>query len=270
MVNPLTVPWPMWKAVYASVQGTMHLDDGMPCQDACRVIEIGLRNHSYLVSVCSDGAGSASHSHEGSKIACETFSELAETAIASRRSEKWIARDWTVAICNQIHQRLSQKADEIGCPLREMACTLLASIIGDEASAFLQIGDGAMVASIKGKLRVVFWPQSGEYTNTTNFLTDPDFEASLCHSFIYSPVNEFAAFTDGLERLALKFEDQSVYSPFFIPMLKAMREEPDVDKFFKPLLTFLDSPKVNDRTNDDKTLILATRVESPQNAEAVL
>lgn len=260
----------MWKPVYGSVRGTMHLEDGTPCQDACRIELIPWGGQLYLVSACSDGAGSASHAHEGSKIACDSFIELAQADIASNSSENWVARDWALSLCTQIQQRLIQRAQEIGVSLRELACTLLAAIISEDRAVFFQIGDGAMIVSINGHLRTVFWPQSGEFTNTTNFLSDSDFEDTLCHIFSYSYVEELAAFTDGLERLILKFEDRSVFTPFLVPMLNAMRQEECVQKFFDPLKAFLDSPKVNERTNDDKTLILATRIQAQRYAEAVL
>jgi hypothetical protein len=43
-------------------------------------------------------------------------------------------------------------------------------------------------------------------------------------------------------------------------MFKALRSTDDYGALAGPLRAFLDSPQVNARTDDDKTLILATRV----------
>ena len=39
-----------------------------------------------------------------------------------------------------------------------------------------EFGDGAIVALLEEAYQVIFWPQSGEYVNTTNFVTDQEFE----------------------------------------------------------------------------------------------
>jgi hypothetical protein len=43
-------------------------------------------------------------------------------------------------------------------------------------------------------------------------------------------------------------------------MFRPLREAPSGADLLKGLREFLDSPVVNERTDDDKTLILATRV----------
>ena len=77
----------------------------------------------------------------------------------------------------------------------------------------LQDGDG---------YRTVFWPQSGEYLNTTNFLTDEEFERRLELHALAERVDELALLTDGLQMLALRYADKSVHSPFFLPMFQAL------------------------------------------------
>jgi hypothetical protein len=73
---------------------------------------------------------------------------------------------------------------------------------------------------------------------------------------------DVACFTDGLERLALRFDTREVHGPFLSPMLSALRHHKNPDELFASLSEFLNSEKVNERTDDDKTLILATRIEN--------
>jgi hypothetical protein len=86
---------------------------------------------------------------------------------------------------------------------------------------------------------------------------------SLQIAFTNSKINEVALFSDGLQRLALSFEQRTPHTPFFEPMLKVLRSKEPLDcaALDGQLAGFLDSPQVNERTDDDKTLVLASRVD---------
>ena len=82
-------------------------------------------------------------------------------------------------------------------------------------------------------------------------------------------MNEVAVLTDGLQKLALHYQSQTAHTPFFRPIFAWLRQAPDdyAEKFASSLAGYLDSPKVNECTDDDKTLVLATRapaVAGPQ------
>jgi hypothetical protein len=105
----------------------------------------------------------------------------------------------------------------------------------------------------------VFWPENGEYQNTTFFLSDSAFDAHVQSSVVSEQVAEIAMFTDGLQMLALNYATKEAHGPFFVPMFRELRARESTD-LIVPMRQFLDSKAVNDRTDDDKTLILATRV----------
>lgn len=251
-----------WKTVYDSVVGTSHSFLGSPCQDACRIEQLTNESESLLVACLADGAGSASHAHFGSEAACNAFIRVVERAYTSTEFPQCVDRETIIEWCREMRHIIEQRALELGVDTRQLACTFLGAIVGEKAAVFFQIGDGAMVMEKGNGYQVVFWPQSGEYANTTNFLTDDRFDAAVEWCYFEESVDEFAAFSDGLERLALNFSDRSVHAPFLIPMFEALRDSDSADEFFIPLRRFLDSPQVNDRTDDDKTLVIATRLSS--------
>ena len=257
----------MWNAVFDSIPGTSHTESGTPCQDACRLKVVGHPGDDVLIAVCADGAGSADHSEVGATIACDVFVDLADRAVESPGFHHEFTKTEALQWCETIRCVLLDRAVEMEVPVRELACTLLGAVIGESAAFFLQIGDGAMVISKGAEYEPVFWPQSGEYANMTNFLTDPEFEQSLEFCLKDSRILEFAAFTDGLERLALQFVDKTVHAPFLAPLLDAVANADDVDEYFGLLRQFLNSETLNERTNDDKTLILATRVGRSSDAQ---
>ena len=76
------------------------------------------------------------------------------------------------------------------------------------------------------------------------------------------PVAELALFTDGLENLVLHKANRTVHAPFFDTMFPTIRESHATGEdleLSRALARYLATPKINERTNDDKTLILATR-----------
>ena len=111
--------------------------------------------------------------------------------------------------------------------------------------------------------RQVFWPQTGQYVNETRFVTDSDAAVHLECVVLAETVAEIALLTDGLQTLALHYQHQQAHTPFFRPMfhqLRAQTEPGSSELLTNALARFLASPAVNERTHDDKTLILATRL----------
>jgi hypothetical protein len=67
--------------------------------------------------------------------------------------------------------------------------------------------------------------------------------------------------TDGIERIALKFDSQTPHTPFFDPLFRALKSAADVESLSEGLRGFLGSDSVQHRSDDDKTLILAARTD---------
>ncbi len=212
-----------------------------------------------MVAVVSDGAGSAEAGGIGADVACGAFYEVV-TRYFELGSLADLSKGALVAWTSEIRRAIAAKAVELGLPIRELACTLLAAIVGERKSAFVQIGDGAIVISSGQVLGVVFWPDSGEYANMTNFLTGEDALDNMNVQIVERQLSEIALFSDGIQRLALNFESQVPHHPFFDPMFKALRERKaeECDELDGQLALFLEKPQVNQRTDDDKTLVLAT------------
>ncbi len=239
----------MWKLVYGSVTGTSHAHSGQPCQDYCAGGVAG----STLFAACADGAGSAELSHLGSKAAVELFMQNAaslESALTREQIESWV---------DAARARVLEMAAANDTTPRQLACTLLAAIVGENWAAFVQIGDGAIVFDGPEGYELAFWPDTGEYANTTRFLTEDDYRANLRIEIIERRVTELAVFTDGLQMLALNFGQSKVHDRFFAPLFRTVKNGPDEGTLRDSLLEFMGSKRVNDRTDDDKTLLLATR-----------
>lgn len=250
-----------WRFVNAASRGTSHDVTGTPCQDDCYVDVIAShRGEDILVAAVADGAGSASRSEVGSGIACAALiASMTETLhhCGVADLDRKVVESWLRGAVADIGARAAR--DDLAG--RDFACTILGCAVGTAAAVFIQIGDGAIVIDDGTGLRPVFWPDSGEYANMTRFVTDADFGDHLMFCAVEGRIDEVALFSDGLQRLALVFAERAAHAPFFEPMLQCLRAEPAgaAETLVFPLLRFLSSDAVNARTDDDKSLVLATR-----------
>ena len=252
----------IWRLIQASSKGTSHIENGEGCQDECLArTSCAPDGEEYFLGLVSDGAGSALHGDRGAAIACDAGRAIIEQWIGETASLAGLTQEAVTSWVVAIRQRICQAAEAKGLLPRDFACTLLGAIIGAKAAAFFQVGDGAIVIGDGDGFHPVFWPDTGEYANMTYFVTDEEAVAHLRVDVSLSPPEEVAMLSDGLQRLALVYESRTAYKPFFEPMFGTLRKADLVtcDTLSNQLALFLDSPKINERTDDDKTLVLATR-----------
>ncbi len=250
----------MWKYLAESVAGTGHARTGHPCQDHCLATLVPDVPGPVLLLACADGAGSAQHGEAGARLACETIAQAVAAELSAGRSVATIERDSALAWVRQARHELEQEALRREVRPRDLASTLLLAVVGEQAAGFVQVGDGAIVLREGEDYRPVFWPEAGEYANCTHFLTDDDLDNRLSFARIDQRLDELALFSDGLQRLALDHRTRTGYAPFLAPLFRPLREVADPATLAGPLRQFLDSARINQRTDDDKTLLLATRV----------
>jgi protein phosphatase 2C-like protein len=250
-----------WRFVNAAVSGTSHVRAGLPCQDDCLVDVMTLGEDEILIAIASDGAGSAQRAEEGSGILCASLLASAMECLQGGASIERLTREDVEQWIGRARNEIETRARDHALVPRDFACTLVAAIAGAAAAAFFQIGDGAVVIGAGESCEVVFWPDSGEYANMTFFTTDDDWTKHLQFDVRRMRVDELALMTDGLQRLALQFDTRTPHAPFFAPMFATLRKRSagfaaDLES---ELVAFLSSSAVNDRTDDDKSLVIATR-----------
>jgi hypothetical protein len=100
---------------------------------------------------------------------------------------------------------------------------------------------------------------TGEYANMTNFVTDVNAIDLLAVKMFSNRADKVAVFSDGLQRLALNMETNTAHDPFFTPFFTVLSAATSAqeDLLKTQLAQFLQSPAVNERTDDDKSLVLA-------------
>ncbi len=240
----------------ARAVGSSHQKIGAPCQDS---LECELLPGGVFVAALADGAGSAKRALDGSSIAVASAHSFLKQALTTGRQDlKQILLDAT----DCAREAVRTEADIRQESMREYASTLLLTVLTPETGAASQIGDGVIVVGEgNGEWNWMFWPQHGQYANTTRFLVDDDYAKWLECDVFGSSVTDMAILSDGLESLALQFDTKTVHNQFFAPFFQSLIGAPaegeDLTRSIA-LAGFLDSQRVRDRTDDDTSLIVAT------------
>jgi hypothetical protein len=259
-----------WKYTYVSVVGASHKKLHSPCQDSskCQVIQDS-NGEDVLVAVVSDGAGSAKYSDLGSSIACSLFVKEVTEYLADENRVKDLDVPFFENWIDQYQDVIRSHAKDFS--IREFACTLVAAVVGNDHAAFFQVGDGAIVVldpeSENGEehYKWNFWPAKGEYENTTFFITDPEVKKHIQFDVLSKKIEEVSLFTDGIQHLSLHYQSKTVHNPFFKPMFHVLRKVENGENLNSSLEKFLSSERINEKTDDDKTLLLASRKEVEMN-----
>jgi hypothetical protein len=238
---------PQWSWIGACSTGSSHIRAGTTCQDSASCIELAVRDQHAI----------------GSRLVVECFARCVIAHLRASQPLETITKELVLDWLDNVRDHIFRSAEQRAISPRDMAATLVGAIVFSNRAIVCHVGDGACVLRKKGESewRVPSWPAHGEYASSTYFVTD-DPEPNLQFQLLEGEFNEVAIFSDGIERLALDFVNGNAFAPFFEPMfapLVALRPGRD-RRLSLGLRKYLDSPRVIERTDDDKSLILARRV----------
>jgi len=248
-----------WRAIVHSAIGTRHQLKQLPCQDfGSYVIQ-----KDTIIGAVADGAGSAKFSDVGAQLAVKIA-----LATLEQKVDDWsivefetIQADAEILFKEMIQEviaALQTEAEQAEYSLRELGCTLLSFISTPNWLACMQIGDGFIVTQAEqmDAFDLLFEPSKGEYINETVFVTSEN-AVEYMQVAVRAQHHPFVcAATDGLEKVAIRFHDWQAFAPFFKPFLDCLRSVPSGQDRQTYLETFLESDRLNAKTDDDKTLLL--------------
>jgi hypothetical protein len=249
-----------WKTAHASVTGTAHSSRGEAGQDACRAVTVQFADTDWFIGIVADGAGSTTDGGRGAEIACQLIADRITGSLRAALDLSKITDDDVRAWVTAARDAVAREAATRSKNLREYASTVIGVVAGGGRAIFFQLGDGAIVTGPGPAYRTVFWPEQGEYANTTFFLTDETYLQNLKILHDDEP-DGIALFTDGLQSLALSFAKKEAHAGFFAPLFLAAQKEPadGIVTFPQALAAFLRRDDISARSDDDKTLVLAVR-----------
>lgn len=242
-----------WAVVAAAAVGRSHLRTAQPCQDRFAWSWTGA---GLLSAAVADGAGSAPLAQLGAATAVDAVDRLAQRLGSAVHPPAAVAPALFTAFFGAARTAVRYQAWRRGVPLGDLATTLAVAVLGPKHLLLGQVGDGLLtVRRSTGEIVAPVPPARGEYVNETYLLTDPGWAANL--TFVCLPadtVSGFALSTDGLRLVATSNPATGApHGPFYDDIFGAVAQGASP----RQLAEFLE--RVEDRTGDDKCLLVAAR-----------
>jgi Protein phosphatase 2C len=140
----------------------------------------------------------------------------------------------------------------------DYATTLLFAVFEGNEAYFWQLGDGAWVVDTGEKIEAATWPATGEYINETVFVTSSDAAEEWVQAY-YPHIDSAIGFSDGMEHLCLDFASRRPHLPFVEKVFSHLGTLPTVEHIEQQVESLLSSPLIEERTDDDKTMVIVWR-----------
>ena len=250
-----------WAISSATAQGTSHVSSGTPCQDAVQHHYEPVNGGNVLLIVCADGAGSAARSADGSRWACDEAMIALQTTLREGGVAALSIASVLQAIESARAEIFSRSIDE-GVSARDFASTLIVVALTPDTIFVAQIGDGVVVIGQGNDLHIAIEVEQ-EMLNVTDFLVDTDaMQKVRSWSGPADGITRVAVSTDGLMPVLIDHRKNRPHLPMFSMFFDALQSCADETEVSERLSEFMRSEQVNQRTDDDKSLVLALRKQA--------
>jgi hypothetical protein len=272
-----------WLFAFASALGNGHKEEGLPCQDACDV----LQEEGYTVAVVCDGAGSCAHSDEGAKrvteLAIARFAKDVENTAWHKKEQLPTLKEWreiASASLELISKDLRELAEEKQYEYKSLSCTVIVCIVLPKGLLFAHIGDGRAGYLCDEGWRAGITPFHAEEANATVFITSNIWahtsEYIGCEVIVRDDISAVCLMSDGCEKAAYEcnlydevekkyYDPNRPFAPFFAPNLpmfaqihSAETPQEEINALWEQFLhTGSNALKIE---SDDKTMVLGVKI----------
>jgi len=236
----------------AKMVGSSHKVTNVVCQDS---IFVSKRKDLNLYSIAlSDGAGSCKYSHYGSKISTQTVSSIFMNDFQKLSNMK--DSHLSKYIINKIGEKFIEKSNKLKSTPKELSSTLLFIVIKDNKYIAGHIGDGLIGTLNNGNLSILSYPENGEYSNSTYFVTNKNAHKYLrIYRGDIDSKTSFILMSDGTSETLYDKKNSNLAkaNEIFCQWLDVNSEQ-KMDEILKNNLENIISRK----THDDCSIVIAT------------
>lgn len=221
-----------------SLIGPLHIAQDLPNQDYAR----SSVSDDYAIIALADGAGSLARSHEGAKLAVDTFIEIVESAFVKDEV------DSLESLVQKTFVKVAEVIAEAGLT-DDGGCTLVVGLFYKGEVIVAAVGDSfAVIQLANDELYLLQPPPAGEFANITKLVTSDSYVLS---TFVVSvdAVKSIAICSDAFDLPTLQKREpvKNFWSNVFsMAHRRALTAE-----------SLLDFMKSKDKLDDDATIILA-------------
>ena len=210
-----------FQAIIGTRTGDRHTREGEENQDfACYAL---LPDNQGVIAAVSDGAGSAAKAAQGSRAAA-TAAVGKAIDTASRQGDSIDLQEIVLHGIEAAREALEAKAQGEDSSLEDYHATLIVAGLSATHAAVAHIGDGASIAKVGGKYKMMTIPARGLYPNETFFVTIEDYQAMVATNETCD-ADEVILFTDGVQDELIDFKGKKPRSEA-VESAAATTEEP--------------------------------------------
>lgn len=241
----------MWRTFGASVVGASHRTTSTPCQDAFATWNL---SRNEIVIAVADGAGSATQAERAARLAVNEAVGFCRAVFESPVE----AKDWATVVSEAIvaaRALLVSTSEGDGIDFREFATTLQVLIASQDGYSVARVGDGGGVLTSDSQIASLNGKPDNQYVNETDFLTSTPLQCKVANGRMR--IDGVALFTDGLHPVAMRMQDWEPHAPFFRPIFSFAKSTFSESDGSTALLRLLAQPSFDNRTDDDRTLVVA-------------
>ena len=234
------------------VRGSAHVSTNTPCQDAYAFTQLG----DTLIIAVADGLGSAAMSDHGADLAVATAVQYIADFLTTHLSGSH--KDILSMAAKTVHETLKREAENTGISIRDLATTLIITIVSPSSVTAAHIGDGAVVIKTRTTLQILSGPDDDAYANEVVPITSDAWESYLKINECTESIYDIAVFTDGCQRAAIRKDPSGMraFEGFFSPLFSHMETLTDPVSGKQDLLELLESDQICESSQDDKTMVI--------------
>ena len=239
------------KVISATIQGPLHSNKNLPCQDYCCHTTAG----KNFVAVVSDGAGSAKFGKIGAKIVCNTLIDLLPNCPFEKVKEA-IQNAIEIARAKVLRHRLNKTHCAQG--MMDFSATIVGAVCHKNRGIFFHIGDGAALAISESDINnfIASLPSNGNFSCETFFYTQDNWLENLRFT-PFENADAIFLMSDGLTNFSFSADFRNIEKKFILPIHQFLMQEKSKVKARRALANTLNDAKARRLNSDDKTLLWA-------------
>lgn len=239
------------KVVSATIQGPLHSNKNLPCQDFCKHALDG----KNFVAVVSDGAGSAKFGKIGAKIVCNTLIDLLKNSCFADIREH-ICHAIEIARAKVLRHRFNKRHSISG--MMDFSATIVGVVCFQNQGIFFHIGDGAALAFSEKDIHnfTASLPSNGNFSCETFFYTQDNWKDYLRFT-PFENADAIFLMSDGLTNFSFSADYRNIEKNFILPIHNFLNEEKSKIKAQRALANTLNNAEARRLNSDDKTLLWA-------------
>ena len=239
------------KVIAATIQGPLHHNKNIPCQDFCRHFSRG----KNFVAVVSDGAGSAKFGKIGAKIVCNTLIDLLKNS-SFKNIQESVRNAIEIARAKVLRHRLNKT--HCSKSMMDFSATVVGVVCYKKKGIFFHIGDGAALALCEENVNdfIASPPANGAFSCETFFYTQENWLENLRFT-PFDKADAIFLMTDGLTNFSFSADFRNIEKQFLLPIHNFFMQEKNHEKARRALMNTLNNAKAKRLNSDDKTLLWA-------------